>query len=347
MANEIFLNLFKIFSLFLLSALFSLLLVPVYLRLALRFNLTDKPKINRQETPLTAKILEEKTGTPTMAGVIIWLPPLLLAFLILILKNFFPDFFSFFNFVNRRETYLPLAGIFLGGVFGLIDDLLRQFNLLGLRRRDNFLIYLTIGFLFVWWFVTKLNFNFIDLVDQRFYVGTFIFAIYFLLVFLATVLSADITDGVDGLFGGLSFLIIFLLTIFAFLNGDYNLAAFGGTLLGSLLIYLWFNFYPAKFFDGNTGSFSVGIAIVLMAFFTQSTLLLPLLAIIFVIEALSVIVQMTSKKFFKKKIFSAAPIHYHFRNLGISEPGIVFRFWIINFLACLLAIFVYLFLKLF
>jgi phospho-N-acetylmuramoyl-pentapeptide-transferase len=346
MANEIFLNLLKVFVLGFFSALLSLFLVPLYLRIALRFDLTDKPKLNKGETPITAELSQEKIGTPTMAGVIIWLPVLILAFLFLWLKIFFPGSFGFLNFIDRRETYLPLAGLFLGGLFGLIDDLLRHFNLIGLKRRDNLLIYLTIGCLFAWWFITKLNFNFIDLVDQRFYIGSFFFLLYFLFVFLATVLSADITDGVDGLFGGLSFLIIFILTIFAFINGDYYLASFGGSLLGSLLVYLWFNFHPAKFFDGNTGSFSVGIAIVLMAFFTQSTLLLPLLAIVFVIEALSVILQLFSKKIFKKKIFLAAPIHYHFRYLGLPEAGITFRFWVINFFGCLIAIFIYLFLKL-
>jgi phospho-N-acetylmuramoyl-pentapeptide-transferase len=208
------------------------------------------------------------------------------------------------------------------------------------------LVYLTISFLFSWWFIAKLNFNFIDLANYRFYIGTIFFLFYFLFVFLAVVLSGDITDGVDGLFGGLSFSIILVLTIFAFLNQDYNLATFGSALLGSLLSYLWFNFYPAKFFDGNTGSFSVGISIVLMSFFTQSSLLLPLLAPIFVFEAGSVILQTFSKKFFKRKIFLSTPIHHHFRAIGWHEANITFRFWLINIIGCLLGAILYLFLKL-
>ncbi|MCS7200704.1 MAG: hypothetical protein NZ822_00950 [Patescibacteria group bacterium] len=345
MANDTFLNLVKIFTVSWLSGLVTLLLVPLYLKIALRFDLTDRPKLNSSQTPIANQLSQSKVGTPTMAGVILWFPTVILALLLLGLKNFYPGPFDFLNFVDRRETYLPLAGIFLGGLFGLIDDLLRHFNLIGLRRRDNFLIYLTIGGLFAWWFIAKLNFNFIDFVDQRFYVGTFFFLLYFLFIFLATVLSADITDGVDGLFAGLSFLIILILSVFAFMNGDYNLATFGGSLLGSLLVYLWFNFPPARFFDGNTGSFSVGIAIVLMSFFTQASLLLPLLAIVFVIEAMSVLLQVFSKKFFGKKIFLSAPIHYHFRYLGITEAGITFRFWLINFLGCTLALLIYFLLK--
>jgi phospho-N-acetylmuramoyl-pentapeptide-transferase len=345
MPNEIFLNLVKLVSVGILSFLTSLILTPLYLRLALRFDLTDKP--HRQDAPIATETLKGKEGTPTMAGILIWLPPLILALLFFLLKNFFDGFFDFLNFVSRRETYLPLAGLFLGGFFGLIDDLIRQRNRIGFRRRDTFLVYLTIGLLFAWWFITKLNFNFIDLANYRFYVGTLFFLFYFLFVFLAVVLSGDITDGVDGLFGGLSFSIILVLTIFAFLNQDYNLATFGSALLGSLLSYLWFNFYPAKFFDGNTGSFSVGISIVLMSFFTQSSLLLPLLAPIFVFEASSVILQTFSKKFFKRKVFLSTPIHHHFRAIGWHEANITFRFWLINIIGCLLGAILYLFLKLF
>ncbi len=343
MEVNFFLNLIKVLSLGILSFFTSLLLVPIYLKLALKFGFTDKP--HRVEAPIATETLKEKAGTPTMAGVIIWLPPLFLALLLEIFKNF-SSFFDFLNFVSRRETYLPLAGLFLGGFFGLIDDLLRQFNSYGLRRRDTFLVYLSIGLIFAWWFVSKLSINFIDLADQRIFVGTIFFFIYFLFVFLATVLSGDITDGVDGLFGGLSFMSILVLTIFAFLNQDYNLASFGSALLGSLLSYLWFNFYPAKFFDGNTGSFSVSISIVLMAFFTQSSLLLPFLLPIFVIEALSVISQVFSKKFFKRKIFLSTPIHHHFRAIGWHEANITFRFWMINLLGCLLGTVLYLFLRL-
>jgi len=345
MPNDIFLNLIKLVSSSILSFLTSLILTPLYLRLALRFDLTDKP--HRQDAPIATETLKGKEGTPTMAGVLIWFPPLILALLFFLLKNFFGGVFDFLSFVDRRETYIPLAGLFLGGFFGLIDDFLRQRNKIGFRRKDTFLIYLTIGLFFAWWFITKLNFNFIDFVQQRFYVGVLSFLFYFLFVFLAVVLSGDITDGVDGLFGGLSFSIILILTIFAFINQDYNLATFGGTLLGALLSYLWFNFYPAKFFDGNTGSFSVGISIVLMSFFTQSTLLLPLLAPIFVLEAGSVILQLFSKKIFKRKIFFSTPIHHHFKAIGWHESNITFRFWLINIIGCLLAGILYLFFNFF
>jgi phospho-N-acetylmuramoyl-pentapeptide-transferase len=343
METELTLNLIKILSLSILSFILALIFVPIYLALVLRFKIGDKP--HREGAPIATETLKEKEGTPTMGGVIIWLPPIVLALLILILSKIFGSFFEFLNFVSRRETYLVLGGLFLGGFFGLIDDILRQYNLTGLKRRDTFLIYFTIALFFAWWFIAKLNINFIDLPQNRIYLGTILFFIYFIFVFLAVVLSGDITDGVDGLFGSISFSAILILTIFAFLNNDYNLASFGGTLLGSLLAYLWFNFYPAKFFDGNTGSFSVGIAIVLMSFFTQSSLLLPFLVPIFVLEAGSVILQLSSKKIFKRKIFLSTPIHHHFRAIGWHEANITFRFLVVNIIGCIFALIIFLFLK--
>jgi|YNPMSStandDraft_2_1061718.scaffolds.fasta_scaffold00159_30 phospho-N-acetylmuramoyl-pentapeptide-transferase len=345
MVNEIFLNLIKVVIHGLFGFLLSMILVPIYLKIAFYFNLTDKPF--RKDAPIASETLKEKAGTPTVAGVIMWIPPLFLAILFFVLSKIFGGIFEFLNFLSRRETYLVLAGLFLGGFFGLIDDLLRQFNYQGLRRRDTFVIYLVIGLIFAWWFITKLNFNFIDFVDKRIYVGVLWFLIYFLFVFLAVVLSGDITDGVDGLFGGLSFLILLTLTIFAFLNKDYNLASFGSALMGSILTYLWFNFYPAKFFDGNTGSFSVSVAIVLMSFFTQSSLILPLLTPIFVLEAGSVLLQLFSKKVFKRKIFLSTPIHHHFKSLGWHESSITFRFWMINLIGCIFSVIIYLIFKIY
>lgn len=340
------LNLIKITALGIFSFLLSLFLIPIYLKIALKYKILDKPK--RQDAPIATETLIEKEGTPTMGGIIIWLPPLILAFLFLIFKNLFGNIFEFLNFVNRRETYLPLVALFLGGVFGLIDDIILHFNLgpyRGFSRKQTFLIYFSLALLFVWWFITKLNISFIDLANFRFYVGTILFALYFIFVFLAVTLSSDITDGLDGLFAGISLSIISLLTIFAFINQDFNLASFGATLLGSLLAYLWHNFYPAKFFDGNNGSMSVGSAIAVMSFLTQSTLLLPIIGIVLVIESGSVILQTFSKIFFKRKIFLSTPIHHTFKKIGWPEPNIVVRFWIVNFLGCIIGFIIYLILK--
>ncbi|BCX15341.1 MAG: phospho-N-acetylmuramoyl-pentapeptide-transferase [Candidatus Parcubacteria bacterium] len=342
METNIALNIIKLFFLALISFLTTLKFVPLYLKIALKFNLVNKSKA---KTVIFNQINKEKEGTPTMGGVLLWLPTIILAFTFYYLSQYI-SFFAFLNFLDRRETYLPLAALFLGGFFGLLDDIARHVNQFGLKKRDILIVYFSIALLFAWWFVSKLNFNFIDFVDYRFLVGTVAFLFFFIFVFLATVLSVDITDGVDGLLGGLSFMIILTLVVFAFINGDYNLSSFGASLLGSIIAYLWFNFYPAKFFDGNTGSFAIGSVIAIMSFFTNSILLLPLFGLVFVIEALSVILQVSSKKFFNRKIFHIAPLHHHLKFKGWNEALITFRLWIVNAIGVSLAIIVYIFMKL-
>ena len=120
------------------------------------------------------------------------------------------------------------------------------------------------------------------------------------------------------------------LTVVAFVLGRYHLAALGGVTIGALLAFLWYNIYPAKFFMGDTGAMSLGITIGVISMLTNTTLLLPLFAPIFVIESGSVLIQLFSKKFRHKKVFLSTPIHHHFEALGWHETRVTMRFWIIS-----------------
>jgi phospho-N-acetylmuramoyl-pentapeptide-transferase len=111
------------------------------------------------------------------------------------------------------------------------------------------------------------------------------------------------------------------------------LAGFCFTVIGALLSYLWFNIYPARFFMGDVGSFAYGVALGVVAILTNSLLLLPIIGILFVVEAGSSLLQMTSKKLFKKKIFLSAPIHHHLEAVGWPETKVTMRFWIIGCIA--------------
>jgi phospho-N-acetylmuramoyl-pentapeptide-transferase len=152
----------------------------------------------------------------------------------------------------------------------------------------------------------------------------------FIFVIVAAAFSANETDGLDGLAGGVMLFTYVALTIVAFALGRFQLATFGGVIVGALLAFLWFNIYPAKFFMGDTGAMSLGITIGVIAMLTNTTLLLPLFAPIFIIESGSVIIQLTSKKIRKKKVFLSAPIHHHFEALGWHETKVTMRFWIIS-----------------
>jgi len=144
------------------------------------------------------------------------------------------------------------------------------------------------------------------------------------------------------LLGGVSLFAFVALTTVAFVLHRYNLAAFGGAMIGALLAFLWYNIYPAKFFMGDTGSMSLGITIGVIAMLTNTTLILPFFAIILVMESLSVIVQVVSKKLrHGKKIFRSTPIHHHFEALGWPESQVTMRFWIISAIFCALGLVVF------
>jgi phospho-N-acetylmuramoyl-pentapeptide-transferase len=147
----------------------------------------------------------------------------------------------------------------------------------------------------------------------------------------ASAFSANETDGLDGLLGGVSLFAFLALVAVSFALHRYDLAAFCGAMIGALLAFLWSNIYPAKFMMGDTGSMSLGITIGIVAMLTNTALLLPFFAVIMVIESLSVIIQVISKKLrHGKKVFRSSPIHHHFEALGWPESQITMRFWIIS-----------------
>ncbi len=168
------------------------------------------------------------------------------------------------------------------------------------------------------------------------YIPIFIFIIF------ASAFSANETDGLDGLLGGVSLFAFVSLATVAFVLHSYDLAAFCGAIIGALLAFLWFNIYPAKFFMGDTGSMSLGITIGVIAMLTNTTLILPLFTIILVLESLSVIIQIASKKLrHGKKVFRSTPIHHHFEALGWPESQVTMRFWIISAIFCALGLVIF------
>jgi len=129
----------------------------------------------------------------------------------------------------------------------------------------------------------------------------------------------------------------------AFVQGRYDLAAFCGVIVGGLLAFLWFNIAPARFFMGDTGSMSLGVTLAIIALMTNTVLLLPIIGFLFVVESLSVIIQVTSKKLRNgKKIFLSAPIHHHFEAKGWPETKVVMRFWVIASMTSIIGLVIFL-----
>ncbi|MFH1188879.1 MAG: phospho-N-acetylmuramoyl-pentapeptide-transferase [bacterium] len=305
--------------------------------LVLRFlrNISAGKQIRTSESaPIFSNLHRKKEGTPTMGGVIIWGTVLGLAALFWVFGILFNGFFGHLNFIDRAQTYLPLAALFFAAILGLIDDFLGVLKIGskggGLPVKGKLIIYTLLSMIGAWWFFIKLGFTqitvpFLGNFDIGFwYVPVFIFVI------VGSAFSANETDGLDGLLGGVSLFAFGALTVVSFVLGRYNLAAMSSAVIGALLAFLWFNIYPAKFFMGDTGSMALGITLGVIAALTNTVVLLPLFAIILVIEALSVIIQVISKKFFKRKVFISAPIHHHFEASGWPESQVTMRFWIIS-----------------
>jgi len=320
-------------------------ITPLVSKLLLRFN-ANKQLRSSEQAPIFNQLHKKKAGTPTMGGVIIWGTVLGLALLFLILDLFFDGFWGYLNFVDRAQTYLPITAMLVAALIGLADDILGVLKIGpnggGLRVSQKLIVYFVLALIGALWFYYRLGWDTLavpfvgNITIGWWYIPLFIFII------VASAFSSNETDGLDGLAGGVLLFAFAALVVVAFAIGRYDLAVFGGMTIGALLAFLWFNIYPARFFMGDTGSMSLGITMGVIAMLTNTTLLLPFFAPILVLESLSVIIQIVSKKLRNgKKVFLSAPIHHHFEAIGWPETQITMRFWIISvaFSALGLAIF--------
>ncbi|MBI2623364.1 MAG: phospho-N-acetylmuramoyl-pentapeptide-transferase [Candidatus Liptonbacteria bacterium] len=323
----------------------ALVCTPFWARALKRAGFAKQIRMGK-DTPVFNELHMRKAGTPTAGGVIIWSTVLGLAALFGMLAALFDGAWEYLNFLNRAETYLPLAALAIAAVLGLLDDWYGVLGIGGapgggLKVRHKLIVYAVIAAVGAWWFYFRLEWDvlripfFGDFTIGWWYIPIFMFII------IASAFSANETDGLDGLLGGVSLLAFVALTAVAFTLGRFDLAAFGGAMMGALLAFLWHNIYPARFFMGDTGSMSLGIVIGVTSMLTNTTLLLPFFAVILVVESLSVIIQLASKKFRGKKVFRSTPIHHHFEALGWPESQITMRFWIVSivFVALGLALF--------
>jgi phospho-N-acetylmuramoyl-pentapeptide-transferase len=160
------------------------------------------------------------------------------------------------------------------------------------------------------------------------YLG-FGFVFLFLLAVLG-VFSGGVIDGIDGLAAGVMISAFASYTLIAFSQTQYDLAAFGGTIIGGLLAFLWFNVPPARFYLGETGMLGLTIVLAMFAFLTKEVVVLLIIAFPLVATSLSSSIQMFSKKYFHKKVFRIAPLHHHFQAIGWPSPKVTMRYWIVS-----------------
>lgn len=324
----------KIFILTAVSFLFAMALTPLLTHFLYKYKL-GKHIRDTGDTPIYSELHRSKAGTPTMGGIIVWLTTLVIALFFYYFSRLFPNSsLAEINFLTRSQTLLPLGILVASALIGLLDDLLdiwrRGHKGSGIRFRFKFVIYSFIAIVGAWWFYYKLEWDIVHIPFFGDWQLGWLFIPFFIFVVVATAFSVNQTDGLDGLAGGTILIALSAFAIMAFVQGRFDLAAFCGVLIGSLLAFLWFNIYPARFFMGDTGSISLGVTLAIIAIFINTVFLLPIIGLVFVLEALSTILQILSKKFRGKKIFLSAPFHHHLQAIGWPEPKIVMRLWVIT-----------------
>lgn len=290
----------------------------------------------------------KKIGTPTMGGVIVLIGTIVSAFLWVETKN-------------RFFILLVLSSIYFG-IVGFIDDYLKFSlkNTKGLSfKKKLFFQFLGAFLISLYLYFNPVNSNYFSSIDVPFTKNVFIDLGIFYFIFVAFVVvgssnAVNLTDGLDGLAIGLVILTFVTFIILSYLTGHYKFSIYLGIIpvlgsgeitvflsgvVGASLGFLWYNFYPADIFMGDTGSIFLGGIIGTVAVIIKQELLLLISGGVFVIEAISVMLQVFSYKYFnQKRIFKMAPIHHHFELLGWKETKVVIRFWIIGVLLMFLSL---------
>jgi len=303
---------------------------------------------NSGETPVFSSLHAHKEGTPTMGGILIWGAVLILGGVFYLLAEIFPEsLLARFNFLTRPETWLPLGALIAAAIIGLFDDWLdvRGRGVLGgggLKLRHRLLIYTIIALIGALWFYFKLDWTVFHVpFFGNFEIGPWYIPL-FIFIIVATSFSVNETDGLDGLAGGTLLVAFAAYTVIAFSLGRYDLATFCAVIIGALAAFLWYNIPPARFYMGDTGSMSLGITLGIIAMLTNSALLLLFIGLVFVVESLSVLIQIASKRLRGRKVFRSAPIHHHFQALGWPESKVVMRFWVVSGIGAVIGLMIYL-----
>ncbi|MDP3975804.1 MAG: phospho-N-acetylmuramoyl-pentapeptide-transferase [bacterium] len=279
---------------------------------------------------LFAALHAKKQGTPTMGGAIV-VGTILFAVLL-------SRAFSYFGWIdhsllNRKETYIPLFTLISCALLGGFDDWLNLKGLWqkGIPVKPKFVLLLLLSLVGAWWFYAKLGFTGITLPYFGFLELGLWYPALFVLVFIASGHAVNITDGLDGLAAGLLIMSFTVFGVLAYAEGLLLLSTYCGVIVGSLTAFLWFNINPARFFMGDLGSLSLGASLGVIALLLDALVPLLLLSVVYILETLSVIIQLLSKRFRNgKKVFLIAPIHHHFEKIGWPETMVVMRFWIIG-----------------
>jgi len=310
---------------FVTAIIFGLILIPILKRI----------KIRQKVSSYLEKAHKSKDGTPTMGGLIFIIPTIITVIILLIMDK-----------ITFSENLFIILFVFIShGLLGFIDDYLsiKKHNNEGLTEIKKLFGQLVIALVFFYIFMRSGGRPVLDIhtLGLEINMGWF-YGIFLLFVLVASSNAVNLTDGLDGLAGGLSVMAFLAFGLISWnanwVSGSQDIAIFCFILIGSLLGFLVFNTHPAKVFMGDTGSLALGATLASIAIITNHELTLIVVAGVFIIETLTCIIQMIGVMCFRKKIFLMAPLHHHFEKLGYSESDIVKAFWVVGLILSMLAV---------
>ncbi|MEI8072889.1 MAG: phospho-N-acetylmuramoyl-pentapeptide-transferase [Candidatus Saccharibacteria bacterium] len=317
--------LFQGFICFILAMAFT----PIYTHFAFKYKVWKKIRTDAmtgEKAPVYYKLhaAKHKRNIPTMAGIV----GVVAVTITMLTLNW-----------SRSQTYLPVFGLVAAGGVGLLDDFINirgNSGIAGIRGSLKMALILAVALTGALYFFFRLGYSQIHVpAVGNFEIG-WLYIPLFVLVVVSTANAVNIADGLDGLAGGLLSTCFGAYSVIAFAQGNYGIAGFCLAMVGAVLAYTWFNIFPARFFMGDTGSFAFGTALGVVAMLTNSVFILPVIAAVFVIEAGSSLLQIFSKRVFKRKIFLSAPLHHHLEAIGWPETKVTMRLWVIGAVSAVL-----------
>lgn len=312
---------------FIVSIILGIIIIPILRKLKVG-------QIERDDGP---KSHLKKQGTPTMGGIIIIIAMVLVAIGICI-------YFTINGQITIAHKILPVLLLTLGfGMIGFIDDFKKLVlkNTKGLKPSYKMLGLLIISVAYVIYLIYVLKIGtqtYIPIWKQYIDLPIYLYIPFAILVILGTTNAVNLTDGIDGLASSVSAIILTCLTVIGIMFGQPEISVFGSIVIGAVLGFLMFNLHPAKVFMGDTGSLLLGGVISAIALYLKMPLLLLLIAIIPVIETISVIIQVLYFRKTGKRVFKMTPIHHHFELSGWTENKVVVIFSVITLIVCVIGL---------
>ncbi|MFA7000035.1 MAG: hypothetical protein WC241_02860 [Candidatus Paceibacterota bacterium] len=347
-------NAIKIFFPAFISFVAGIILTPIATHYFYKYRMWRRIKrennLPEKESNGFAKIhdCQAEISTPRTGGMIIWISVILTLAIVSFIDYFFiSDYSNKMYFINRSQTLLPFFTLIIASLIGLGDDFLQIFGRGKWTTDPIILRYIKIGIILLLGIIISLWF-YIKLGESSLYIPWYgfinlgYFFIPFFIIIMLSLWSSSVIDGIDGLSGGVLASIFMAYTLIAFFNNQIDLAAFCAVITGGTLAFLWFNIPPARFYMGETGMIGLTVTLSVIAFLTNTVLLLPIIAFPLFITSLSNVIQIASRKWRGgKKVFLFAPLHHHFEALGWPKYKVTMRYWIVGIMTAILGVIIF------